>query len=151
MSGTEYVRYDYAWNTPGWSVQNPSFNNENDLYVAPGLPDDVSVIEVLYEPPMEWDSGRPLEGVLRIKCEEILTHTPTKRQVMPGVDRIRFRTGRGVRLFLPATDDPELVSAEPWKYSGVLTIHGIEQHFEFSLPATTPSPAYLVDLITQTI
>ena len=42
------VRYDYAWKTPGWSVQNPSFSQVNpDGYVDPGLPSDISKAKLL--------------------------------------------------------------------------------------------------------
>jgi hypothetical protein len=55
---------------------------------------------------------------------------------MPGAFRaIRFRKG-GFSVILPATDDPQLTPA--FTYHARLTVRGVTQEFEFSLPSATP-------------
>lgn len=135
MSVDPYVRYDYAWQTPGWSSQNPVINYGVDGYVDPGMPADVSMVRV-FGSFMEMDSGRELSGTLRLRVDRNLLHVPTQRQVMKGALKpIRFRRD-GFSIFLPATNDPELTPA--FKYEAVLTVRGVKQEFEFSLPLENP-------------
>lgn len=129
-----YVRYDYAWNTPGFTAQNP-------VITSPGpdsptsLPADISLVR-LYGSWLELDTGRPLEGVLRLRVNKILTHVPTGQQVMGGALKpIRFKKD-GFSIYLPATDDPQLTPA--FLYQARLTVRGQTQEFEFSLPSLTP-------------
>lgn len=135
MSTDPYARYDHAWKTPGWSVQNPSVNYYVDGYVDPGMPEDVGHVQVFGEF-LELNSGRTLGGVLRLRVNKILVHVPSGRQVMPGPFRpIRFNR-QGFSISLPATDDPELASQDggPWGYEAVLTVGGRRQEFTFALP-----------------
>jgi hypothetical protein len=130
-----YVRYDYAWQTPGFTAQNPTINYGVDGYAEPGMPTDVSMVR-LYGSFLEFDTGRPLEGVLRLRVEKILTHVPTGQQVMAGALKpIRFKKG-GFSIWLPATDDPQLSPA--FEYEAKLTVRGQPQVFTFTLPAATP-------------
>ena len=138
-----YARYDYAWKTPGWSVQDPVINYATDGYVDPGLPSDVSMVKV-YDTFMELGTGRPLEGVVQFRVKEILRHVPTGQQVMPGVIRKRFRRD-GFAIYLPATDDPDL-TPNGFLYVCRLTVRGTTQDFEFSLPAT-PDEVRLTSLV----
>jgi hypothetical protein len=132
---TGYLRYDHAWQTPGWNVQSPTYLGPSDGYADPGLPDDVSMVRVFGEF-LELDTGRALGGVLRLWVDTILTHVTTNKQVMPGAWRpIRFRAG-GFSIHLPATDDPQLTPA--FVYHARLTVRGVTQEFDFSLPAATP-------------
>jgi hypothetical protein len=131
MSDDPYVRYDYAWKTPGWNVQSPTFTYDEDGYVEPGMPSDVTMVN-LYGSFMEMDTGRSLEGVLRLRTDKILTHVPTGRQVMGGAFKpIRFKKD-GFSIWLPATDDPQLAPA--FDYFARLTVRGVVQEFEFTLP-----------------
>lgn len=133
-----YVRYDYAWKTPAWTAQNPTINYYVDGYVDPGMPEDVTQARVRYEA-LELNSGRGLGGVLRLRINKMLKHVPTGRQVPPGGWRpIRFRASRPLDIYLPVTDDPDLVAddGDPWVYEAVLTVRGYEQNFEFALPST---------------
>lgn len=131
-----YARYDYAWKTPGWSVQNPVIPGDgSDGYADPGLPDDVSKVRV-YGEFLEMGTGRRLEGVLRIRVNETLTYVPTNQQVMAGeLYRIRFNKN-GFSIYLPATDDPQLTPS--FEYVAELTVRGQKQVFSFALPAATP-------------
>lgn len=132
----QYARYDYAWNTPGFTVQNPTINAAAVVgYGDPGLPADVSLVR-LFGSFLELDTGRGLEGMLRIRVDRILTHVPTGRQVLGGAFRpIRFRAD-GFSIYLPATDDPQLTPA--FTYRARLTIRGQARDYEFSLPAAVP-------------
>lgn len=131
-----YARYDYAWKTPGWTVQDPSFPPPAaDGYLDPGLPADVSLVRV-YGSWMEWNTGRGLEGVVRFRVNDVLTHVPSGQEVMPGETRLRFRKG-GFSIYLPATDDPQL-TPNGFEYECRLTVRGITRHFTFTLPAGTP-------------
>jgi hypothetical protein len=86
----------------------------------------------LYGSFMEFDTGRDLEGVLRLRTDKILTHVPTGRQVMGGALKpIRFRHD-GFSIWLPATDDPQLTPT--FTYFARLTVRGVKQEFEFTLP-----------------
>jgi hypothetical protein len=131
-----YVRYDYAWKTPGWSVQNPSLpTTDADGYVDPGLPADISLVRVYYSA-LEFASGRNLSGVLRLRVDKILTHVPTQTQLFAGgIPVTRFRKD-GFSIYLPATDDPQLTPS--FLYEARLTVHGKTQEFTFALPAATP-------------
>lgn len=132
---SDYVRYDYAWVTPGWTIQNPTFNYATNSFTDPGMPDDVSLVRV-YGTFMEMDSGRGLEGVLRLRTDVDLTHVPTGRLVPAGDLRpLRFPAD-GFSLYLPATDDPDLTPA--FTYHARLTIRGTHHEFDFALPAATP-------------
>jgi hypothetical protein len=127
-----YVRYDYAWKTPGWNAQTPVINYGVDGYVEPGMPADVTMVN-LYGSFMEMDTGRDLEGVLRLRTDKILTHVTTQRQVMGGALKpIRFRAHEGFSIFLPATNDPQLTPA--FTYHARLTVRGVVQEFDFTLP-----------------
>lgn len=127
-----YVRYDYAWKTPGWTTQNPVINYGVDGYVEPGMPADVTMVNV-YGSFLEMDTGRDLEGVLRLRTDKVLTHVPSGRQVMGGALKpIRFRHD-GFSIWLPATDDPQLTPE--FTYFARLTVRGVVQEFEFDLPA----------------
>lgn len=133
MSGYDpnYVRYDYAWFTPGWSAQNPTINYGVDGYVEPGMPADVAMVR-LYGSFLEMDTGRSLEGVLRLRVDQILVHGPTGQQVLGGdIKPVRFKKG-GFNIWLPATDDPQLSPA--FVYHARLTVRGRTQEFEFDLP-----------------
>lgn len=130
-----YVRYDYAWKTPGFTVQNPVINYGADGYVEPGMPADVTMVH-LYGSFMEMDTGRDLEGVLRLRTDKILTHIPSGRQVMGGALKpVRFNH-RGFSIWLPATDDPQL--APSFRYEAKLTVRGVVQEFSFLLPSSEP-------------
>lgn len=137
-----YVRYDYAWQTPGWSAQAPVINYGVDGYVDPGLPADISKVRV-YGKFMEMDTGRPLEGTLRLRTSKILTHATTKSQVLPHPQRIRFRRGE-FSIYLAATDDPQLTPS--FEYEARLTVSGYTQEFTFTLPASV-SEVNVLDLI----
>lgn len=126
-----YVRYDYAWNTPGWSAQAPVINYGVDGYVEPGMPADVTMVNV-YGSFLEMDTGRDLSGVLRLRTDKILTHVPSGRQVMGGALKpIRFNH-EGFSILLPATDDPQLTPE--FTYHARLTVRGVVQEFDFDLP-----------------
>lgn len=132
MTGEGHARYDYAWKTSGWTVQNPTVPDNVDSYVDPGMPDDVSTVR-LYGSFLEMDTGRGVEGVLRLRVDKILTHVPTGRQVMSGPLRpVRFRAS-GFSIHLPATDDPQLTPE--FLYRARLTVRGVSREFEFGLPA----------------
>lgn len=137
MSSDPYVRYDYAWKTPGFTAQNPVINYGVDGYVEPGMPPDVTMIK-LFGKFMEMDTGRGLEGVLRLRVDETLTHVPTQTMIPAGViggRPIRFRKGY-FETWLPATDDPQL--SPTFKYHARLTVRGDTKEFEFTLPAAQP-------------
>lgn len=138
----EYVRYDYAWKTPGWSVQNPTFNQVPDGYTDPGLPDDVDKVH-LYGEFMDWETGRPLEGYLEIRCFDELTYVTTNTRVMPGVKKIRFNRG-GFDIVLPATDSDNLVPE--FTYRARLTVAGKTNAFQFEL-LTLDDPVNINDLL----
>lgn len=128
-----HVRYDYAWKTPGFTAQNAesNINYGVDGYIEPGMPADVTMVNLYYSA-LEMDTGRGLEGVLRLRTNKILTHVPTGRQVMGGALKpIRFRKD-GFSIWLPATDDPQLTPA--FSYFARLTVRGVKQEFEFTLP-----------------
>jgi hypothetical protein len=130
------ARYDYAWKTPGWTVQNPVVTTfAADGYVDPGLPADVSLVRV-YGSFLEMDSGRSLEGTLRIRTPSIITYVPTGQQVLGGALRVIRFNKSGFSRYLPATDDPQLSPA--FQYECRLTVRGVSQEFSFSLPAATP-------------
>lgn len=131
-----YARYDYAWQTPGWSAQDPVVNYNTDGYVEPGMPSDVTVVKV-YGSWLEWGTGRPLEGVVQFRLSNIMVHGPSGQQVMPGVIRRRFRRD-GFVVYLPATDDPQLTPSTT-RYQCRLTVAGKVQEFEFALPANSPT------------
>lgn len=144
MSGYDpnYVRYDYAWFTPGWSAQNPVINYGVDGYAEPGMPEDVTMVR-LYGSFLEMDTGRNLEGVLRLRVDKILTHGPTGQQVLGGaIKPVRFKKG-GFSIWLPATDDPQLTPS--FVYEARLTVRGVVQEFSFALPAATPE----VNILTK--
>jgi hypothetical protein len=135
MSG--YARYDYAWKTPGWTTQDPVIPAQTDGYVDPGMPADVTMVR-LYGSFMEMDTGRPLEGVLRLRVNETVTYGPTQSLVPAGAiggRPIRFRDGF-FETWLPATDDPQLSPA--FEYVARLTVRGDVYDFTFSLPAAEP-------------
>jgi hypothetical protein len=137
MTTDPYVRYDYALRTPGFTAQNAEYNINYgpDGYVDPGMPADVTMVN-LYGSFLEMDTGRDLEGVLRLRTDKILTHVTTGRQVMGGALKpIRFRHD-GFSIWLPATDDPQLTPA--FTYFAKLTVRGVVQEFEFALPAAEP-------------
>lgn len=126
-----YVRYDYAWRTPGFTAQNVTINYGVDGYVEPGMPADVTMVN-LYGSYMEMDTGRDLEGVLRLRTNKVLTHVPSGRQVMGGALKpIRFKR-EGFSIWLPATNDPQLTPA--FTYFARLTVRGVVQEFTFALP-----------------
>lgn len=133
---SSYAPYDYAWKTPGWTVQNPVIPTQvADGYLDPGLPPDVTYVR-LSGTFLELDTGRALPGVLNLRVDQILTHVPSGQQVLAGGFRpIRFKKD-GFSILLPATDDPQLTPA--FQYQARLTVRGISQEFEFSLPAATP-------------
>lgn len=139
----EYARYDYAWKTAGWTVQNPTVTMVSpNTYYDPGLPDDVSKVLVSGEF-IDWDSGRELEGVVDIRTSKLLTYTTTHIQVMPGIKSFRFRGH--FSILLPATDDPQL-QPTGWTYQFRVTVAGYLQEFETVLPAS-PSTVNLLDLL----
>lgn len=132
---SQYARYDYAWKTPGWTSQDPVINYASNGDHDPGLPDDITYVRV-FGSFLEFDSGNTLEGVLRLRVNKTLLHTPTNRQVMSGPMRpIRFQHD-GFEVFLPATDDPQLTPE--FEYEARLTVHGVTQEFTFALPAAVP-------------
>lgn len=141
-----YFPYDYAWDTPGWTVQNPAYTQPTDGYVAPGLPDDVSLVRV-FASFLEWSSGRNLDGVVEFRVEDLLTHVTSGQQVMPGLLRMRFQKA-GFSVFLPATDDPQLTP--PFQYHCRMTVRGETQEFTFSLPAS-PAEVNILDLIPDPV
>lgn len=125
-----YVRYDYAWVTPGWNAQNPVINYGVNGYVDPGLPEDVARVRVVGRF-IELPNGRPLEGVLRLRVREILRHAATNQEIIPGSFRpIRFRRGY-LDVSLPATNDPALSPA--FTYEARLTVGGSVREFTFTL------------------
>jgi hypothetical protein len=134
---TGYARYDYAWKTPGWTTQDPVIPAQTDGYVDPGMPDDVTMVR-LYGTFMELDTGRPLEGVLRLRVNETVTHLPSGSLIPAGAiggRPIRFTKGV-LETWLPATDDPQLSPA--FEYVARLTVRGDVYDFTFSLPAAEP-------------
>lgn len=143
MANGGYAPYDYAWKTRGWSVQNPGYTETSNTYEDPGLPDDVPRVSV-FGSFLDGDTGRGLEGVLRVRTSRVLTHQATGSQVLPGVRRVRFQQD-GFTINLPATGTAALGS-EPWTYQAILTVNGIHQQFEFSLPSS-PSSVNIVNLI----
>jgi hypothetical protein len=146
VSEEAFARYDYAWNTPGFTAQNNTWIPGVNGYVNPGMPDDVSKVRVFGEF-LELDSGRPLEGVLRLRVDQILTHVPSGRQVMAGgMKPIRFKRD-GFSIYLPATDDPQLTPE--FTYHARLTVRGQRQEFTFSLPAAE-AEVNITTLIEQT-
>ena len=146
MAEDQYARYDYAWKTPGWTTQNPVVTYATDGYVDPGMPSDVSLVRV-YGSFMEMDTGRGLEGVLRIRVRETLTHVPTGQVVPAGaVKLVRFRRD-GFSLYLPATDDPDLTPA--FTYEARLTVRGETKEFTFSLPSV-PTEVNIMELVPST-
>ena len=128
-----YARYDYAWQTPGWTSQDPVVNYAVDGYIDPGLPEDVTQVKV-WDTFLEGFSGRSLDGVVQFRVDQILRHETTGQQVMPGVFRRRFRKD-GFAYYLPATDDPQL-TPNGFKYQCRLTVRGVTQEFEFLLPSS---------------
>lgn len=145
-----YARYDYAWKTPAWTVQSPAYvPGSPSGYYDPGLPPDVSKVR-LYGTPLDWETGRPLEAVLSIRCTSILRYTPTGQQVMPGVRKQRFRANDGINLVLAATDDPQLTGEPGWQYEARLTVKGVTQEFRFSLPST-PDEVSIFSLIPDQV
>lgn len=144
----QYARYDYAWKTAGWTVQNPEYvTGGSNTYWDPGLPEDVSKVR-LYGTPLDWETGRPLESVLSVRATDILRYTPTGQQVMPGVIKKRFSANDGINLVLPATDDPQLTGPEGWHYQARLTVKGHTQEFEFMLPSV-PEEVLIFTLIPE--
>lgn len=138
MTEPWYARYDYAWNTPGWTAQNPAVSGPGTL--GPdnfGWPEDVNSVQVALRR-LDGQTGRGLEGVLTIRVKDVLVYATTGERVEPWVRTIRFRPN-GVVLTLPATDDPTL--AKPgggtWTYLARVTAAGYHDEFEFALPATT--------------
>lgn len=144
----EYVRYDYAWKTPGWTVQNPSFPVVSpDTFYDPGLPVDVSTVRV-FGNFIDWKTGRALEGTLSVRTSKVLTYQPTQTLVFPGVVTMRFTKGE-VSILLPATDDPQLTPND-WTYHFRLTVQGVVQEFEASIAAAL-GEVNVVDLIPLTV
>lgn len=128
-----YSSYDYAWDTPGWTVQNPSFPLAEG-YVVPGMP-EVSLVNVVGTF-KEFGSGQGLEGVLRLRVPTTLTHGPTGAVIPAGDIRpVRFKHGI-LSIWLPATDDPDLTP--PFEYEARLTVRGQRTEFTFALPALVP-------------
>jgi hypothetical protein len=132
-----YARYDYAWNTPAWTAQNPVISGiPGDGAVGYAWPEDVSKVTVALKR-LDGQTSRGLEGVLRIRVEDQLVYATTGERVQPWVRTIRFKPN-GVLLTLPATDDPTL--AKPgggsWTYHARVTAGGYTDEFEFSLPYT---------------
>lgn len=139
----EFARYDYAWKTSGWTVQNPTLTVVSpDTYYDPGLPEDVSKVLVTGEF-LDWSTGRALEGYLTVRTSEILKHVPTNSLVMPGEKRLRFIKG-SFSVLLPATDDPQLVPND-WTYLFRLTVAGHTQEFTAALPSS-PDTVNIIDL-----
>lgn len=136
MTSGSYANYDYAWKQPGWSVQNPTIPvGGTDAYLDPGLPSDVSTVRV-YGSFLELDSGRGLEGVLRLRVDRIVTYVPTQQQVIGGArPPLRFNHN-GFSIDLAATDDPQLSPA--FQYDAELTVRGQKQRFSFALPSAVP-------------
>ena len=135
---SQYANYDYAWRTPGWSVQNPVVPSGNtNGYVDPGLPSDIALVRV-FGKWLEMGSGRGLEGVLRVRTMSDLIHTTSGSQIPAGeMPPFKFRADEGLNIYLPATDDPQLIPA--FKYHAKLTVRGEKHEFEFSLPASLGS------------
>ncbi len=130
------LRYDYAWQTPGWSAQQPTFEGPTDGYADPGMPEDVTHVH-LYGSFTEFGSGRALESVLRLRVDRPLTHVPSGETVMGGALPVkRFTRYRPLSLWLPATDDPDLSPA--FEYEATLTVRGQKFKFSFPLPMATP-------------
>lgn len=148
MSG-QYSSYDYAWKVPGWSVQNPVVPDSGpDGYVDPGMPEDVPRVRItqVFE---EMGSGRPLEGVLRVRTRQPLVHEVSGAYYPAGhLLRVRFNRYRPLDVYLPATDSTTLHTRDnaPWKYHALLTVRGEQQEFEFSLPEASPA-VNILDLI----
>lgn len=143
MSSSPYAPYDYAWKDRGWTVQNPEVVYPINTYLDPGLPSDVSLVRV-FGHFQELDSGRGLEGVLRLRTTQNLLHVPTGVQ-FPASDLrpIRFQAD-GFSIFLAATDDPDLTPT--FTYQARLTVLGNHTDFEFALPST-PSSVNILSLI----
>lgn len=140
-----YVRYDYAWTTPGWSAQNPVINYGTNGYVDPGLPEDIARVRVQGRF-IELSSGRPLEGVLRLRVRSILTHLPTNQQIIPGAFKpIRFKRGY-LDVSLPASNDPQL--SPSFVYEARLTVGGTVREFTFELDYQIEDPVDINDLIS---
>jgi hypothetical protein len=141
---TTFARYDYAWKTPGWTVQNPTITMETPSgYWDPGLPDDVSKVLVLGRF-LDLMTGRALEGHLSVRASEVLTYTPTGSLVLPAVEGLRFRDG-DLSLTLPATDDAQL-TPNGWKYHFRLRVQENTFDWEAELPSS-PSPVDIQDLM----
>lgn len=139
----QIVRYDYAWKTPGWTVQNPTFLIEQpDTFSDPGLPAAVSKVTVNGK--FRDDRGRFLDGLIQIRTSKILEYVPENVQVLPGVLRVRF-TDRGFSIALPATNDVDLAPVG-WEYEMRLTVAGVTQEFSTPLPAS-PATVDIIDLI----
>lgn len=137
MPPEQYARYDYAWKTPGFTAQNAESNivYGTDGYASPGMPSDVTMVRVFYGA-MEMDTGRSLEGVLRLRTDKIITHVPTGNQIIGGpLKPIRFKKD-GFSIYLPATDDPQL--SPEFTYHARLTVRGVKQEFSFLLPMSSP-------------
>lgn len=134
MSEGTYARYDYAWKTPGFTAQgDPIINYGTDGYAEPGMPPDITMVRLYYSA-LEMDTGRSLEGMLRLRTDKVLTHVPSGRQVMGGALKpIRFRHD-GFSILLPATDDPQLTPE--FTYHARLTVRGVVQEFTFTLPSS---------------
>lgn len=134
MPADVHARYDYAWRTPGFTVQNPTIIYDNvNGYWSPGLPADVSKVKV-FGNFLDLMTGRPLEGHLTVRASTVLHYTPTGAQVMPGVEKLRFIKGY-FEVTLPATDDAQL-TPNNFKYWFRLRVQETTQEFEALLPAT---------------
>lgn len=132
-----YVRYDYAWQTPGWSAQNPVIpTTSGDSYADPGLPADVSLVR-LFGNFAEVGTGRPLEGVLRLRTNADLLHVPTSTLYPRGeILRRRFTRYRPLDIMIAATDDPDLTAeGGTWEYEAHLQVRGKRYNFKFAAPA----------------
>lgn len=132
-----YARYDYAWNTPGWTAQNPLIaGSPGDGSVDYGWPEDVGKVQVALKR-LDGQTSRGLEGVLRIRVKDQLLYATTGERVQPWTRTIRFKPN-GVLLSLPCTDDPTLALPDggEWTYSARVTAGGYADEFEFSLPYT---------------
>ena len=142
-----YARYDYAWQTPGWSAQNPVVPAPAaNGYLDPGLPSDVSLVRV-YGKFMEMATGRDLEGVFRVRSKFPLLHVPSGSYLPSGeIMRRRFTMYRPLDVYLPATDDPQLVAEGQWHYDAILTVRGKQTAFAFDLPAGL-GEVNIVDLV----
>lgn len=131
----DYSRYDYAWKTPGWNVQNPVFPVVTDPHSEPGLPSDIAKVRV-HGHFRDGSTGRNLQGVLRVRNKKFRTHIPTQTRLSP--TNIREKFIGDFEIWLPATDDDDL-TPNGVPYEAVLTVAGYTEVFSFLLPTALDS------------